>query len=134
MIRILRRLVPTLLLAASGYSAASAGEVKIESGDYAQLSAKQQGELLKTMKDRGLLAGNDKVVNSAPAAEEMALGGAILMTLGPAVCKLIAGTKKQDDLAQCAKSSTPAAQDGCKAKVEAQFATVDTVCGLIKLF
>jgi hypothetical protein len=58
----------------------------------------------------------------------------LLLALAPTACKIIAGAKKQDDLAKCAAKKDAAAQDQCKQGVESKFATIESVCSAIKLF
>jgi hypothetical protein len=53
------------------------------------------------MKEKNLLAPDDKVVNNATAPpQEKSIGIGILLTLAPAACKMIAETKMNDELAK----------------------------------
>lgn len=114
---------------------AAAGDVTVTSPDLAQLPPDKQKELVTELKKRGLLAEGDTVVNNAPPAEDRrSIGAGILLALVPAACKMIAETKKADELAHCMKLKTPDEQSGCKTKAEAAFGSIDTVCSLIKLF
>jgi len=123
------------LLQAGGVAAAFAGEVTVSSPDYAQLPADKQSELVAELKKQGLLAQDDTVVNTAPAETgERTLGPGILLALAPAACKLIAETKKADELGKCVALTTPEAQDGCKIKVDGKFSSIESICNLIKLF
>ena len=116
---------------------AMAGPIEVDANDYAQLPAEQQEQLVAKMKEQGLLSGDDTVKSLAPAAEASAkesFGPALLLTLVPAACKIIATAKKQDELGKCAAKKEAEAQNQCKTAVEGKFATIETVCNAIRLF
>lgn len=114
---------------------ALASDVTVTSPDYAQLPPDKQKALIAELKKQGLLAEDDSVVNkSPPPPETRSLAAGLLLALAPAACRMIAETKKADELAACAALKTPEAQDGCKAKAEKAFGSIESVCSLIKLF
>jgi hypothetical protein len=115
-------------------SAISAAELKVQIDELAELTPDQQAELVKQMKEKSLLDKDDTVVNSSTAAKDKSVGTAVLLTLGPAACRLIAATKKEEDLKSCLAETDEAKQASCKKSLEERFGAVETVCSLVKLF
>jgi hypothetical protein len=113
-----------------------AGEIEIKDEVYAQLPSDAQEALVAKMKSEGLIAKDDTVTYAGPpaAAGKESLGPAVLVTIAPVACKIIAAAKKNEDLAKCATKADAAAQDQCKQEVEGKFGTVETICNAIKLF
>lgn len=117
--------------------AAMAGPIEVDTGDYAKLPAEQQDQLVAKMKEQGLLADDDTVKSLAPAPDASAkesFGPAVLLTLVPAACKIIATAKKHDELGKCAAKTEAEAQAKCSSAVESKFTTIETVCNAIRLF
>jgi hypothetical protein len=119
-----------------GAHLALADQIEIKDEAYAQLPSDAQEALVAKMKSEGLIAKEDTVTYAGPpaAAGKESLGPAVLVTLAPAACKLIAAAKKNEDLAKCAAKADAPAQDQCKQEVEGKFGTVETICNAIKLF
>ena len=134
---LLPRLVAAALIAAimpSGH--ALADQLNIDAEEYAQLPADKQDALVTKMKEQGLLSEYDSVkyVGAPLDPAKTSLGPAVLITLVPSVCKVIATAKKTEDLGKCAAKEDAAAQEQCKTETETKFGAIESVCNAIKLF
>lgn len=114
---------------------AYAEEISVAGAEFGQLPQDSQKKLVAAMKDKGVLAKDDSVKYVGPVAadDKKSLGPAILITLVPTACKIIAAAKKQEDLGKCGEKKEAEAQERCKLEVETKFSTVETICGAIKL-
>lgn len=126
----------TAILALLCNDRALADQIEIKDEAYAQLPADAQQALVAKMKDQGLLSKDDTVKYAGPAVQgpKESLSPALLLTLAPTACKIVAAVKKQDDLGKCATRKDAATQDQCKQGVESKFVTIEAVCNAIKLF
>ena len=110
-----------------------AGELSIESADYAKLPEEQQKRLVEELQGKGLLAGDDTIVYTGPEVSERRAPPAVLLTLAPLACRAVLAAKRREDLAQCGVKP-PEEQEQCTADVEGRLGTIDLVCNAIRLF
>jgi len=115
---------------------ALADQIEIKDEAYAQLPADAQEALVAKLKEQEVISKDDtvKYVGPTDSGKKESLSPALLLTLAPAACKIVAAAKKEDDLGKCATRKEVAAQDQCKQEVESKFGTIETICNAIKLF
>lgn len=129
--RFIHRLALPLMLAALS-SSALAEDITINDPRWLQLTAQQQADLEKKLKDSGAIGSGDRLVykgKSNKALSELNLPistvAAALADIGKGACRQYNSTR----LAACRKVGDPSAKQACRDNENARFEKAKATCG-----